>query len=95
MPKLFVAVIMACAVLGITNPGEEAYAEWAAQKIVATSCQQPQSPNCYALASVPRGALKMAVRQYSYRQNFMLFSYYTTDFAGQKERRLGVVGYFL
>jgi hypothetical protein len=82
------------AFLMLMNPGEEAYAEWAVQRLQFTACEQLSSLECRAATTIPRGLLKSTLKQYSYRQNFIFFSVYTTTFFEVNEHSIGVGGQF-
>jgi len=86
--------------MAVTNPSKEAYVESLAWQFQDTTCKQEQLPvdvkaTCYTLAPLALEATKSVLNGYSRRQDYILFSIYTTDLWGIKNRKLGAFGNFL
>jgi hypothetical protein len=86
--------------MAVTNPSKEAYVESLAWQFQDTTCKQEQLPvdvkaTCYTLAPLALEATKSILNGYSRRQDYILFSIYTTDLWGIKNRKFGAFGNFL
>lgn len=92
--KLAILLTATAALLAITNPGEDAYTNWIAQRMQINSCRDRNSSVCQMVGYLPEDLLKPTLKQYSYRQNFIFFSVYTTNFFGIQKRGVGICGYF-
>ncbi len=90
-------IIMAVAITGlmaITNPSKESYLEHLTWQLKDSACQQQQL-SCTTLKNVPPGVSAAMLSSYTRRQNFLLFSIYTTDFYGVHDQTIGLGGFFL
>lgn len=96
--------------LALTNPGQAAYDEFATQKItdfvLQDVCQTPQSgalpdilgsvlsEGCRAIATSRRAEIKSFVANNTQRQNFILFSLYTTELPTRSVKTVGIFNQF-
>jgi Domain of unknown function (DUF4359) len=83
-----------------TNPKPEAYVEHLWWKLQKQSCRRNSSSGeslmtCNLLTYTPKEVGKTLVNGYVHRQNYVLFSVYTTHFFGMKNSSLGIGGLFL
>lgn len=92
--KRTILLTMTAAFLAITNPGEDAYANWVAQTMQSARCRNGTPSVCQVAGYIPEDVLKPTLKQYSYRQNFVFFSIYTTNLFGVHQRGIGIGGYF-
>jgi len=86
--------------MAVTNPSKEAYVESIAWNFQATTCKEANlsaavKAACYSLAPLPLDATKSLLNGYSRRQDYVIFSIYTTEFWGIKNCKFGVFGNFL
>ena len=96
MLKFAVPVVCcAAALLAVTNPGEDAYADWVAQRLQSEACQKPKSSACIAATSVPQEFLTFTIKRYTHRQNCFFFSVYTTNFFSIQKQGFGLSGFFI
>jgi Domain of unknown function (DUF4359) len=86
--------------LVVTNPKQEAYVEYLWWKLQENSCDR-NSPDreiliaCNLLQPTPKEIGKTFIKGYVRRQNYILFSVYTTRFLGMKNSSVGIGGFFL
>ncbi|PSB17699.1 hypothetical protein C7B61_02080 [filamentous cyanobacterium CCP1] len=92
--KIALTIAAITAGLILTNPNEVSYANWIALHMQTHACQNQGSIACQTIEHLPKDMLKPTLEQYSYRQNFVLFSIYTTQFFGLQERSVGIGGHF-
>ncbi len=85
----FIATLMI-----VTNPSEDAYTKYVVWKFQSTTCLQLQFSACHTIKSLPHSISKYLLKGYIYRQNFVFFSLYETNFFGLKSRSIGICGYF-
>ncbi|GAA6616565.1 DUF4359 domain-containing protein [Scytonema sp. NUACC26] len=78
----------------VTNPTEDAYAKYIVWKFQNTTCSQQQLAACHTIKTLPRSISKPMLKGYIYRQNFIFFSFYETNFFDLKSRNIGIYGYF-
>jgi len=94
-----IALTVTAILMAVTNPGKQSYIEDFSWRVKETSCQQEQlsvgaTLACSTLAPLPNSAIESILEGYSRRQNYILFSIYTTDFWGLKSRSIGVGRHF-
>ena len=87
-------------ILAFTNPTQEVYAENLVWEIKENCNKQTQlSPiaqaRCYSITPLPPSTIKPVIGIYTRRQNYHLFSIYTTDMWGMKNQAIGLGGHFL
>jgi len=81
-----IAVVGLGAVMALTNPNEEAYSEYAADRLIdymkENACTKERVPQqqCEDLIGSLRSQIQGTIANRSDRQNFILFSIYETDF---------------
>ena len=95
MLKFAASLTCVTALLVVTNPGEDAYAAWAVHRLQSEACQRPRSPACLAVTSMPQEVLIFTIKQYTHRQNCVLFSVYTTNFFSIQKQGFGLTGFFI
>jgi hypothetical protein len=105
-----IAIATIASVMMLTNPSKAAYTQWAAQQfstdLRSRLCQEASLPPelkdkgiddfCKSSVNLLRhsGLPKVAIRVTTQRQNFLLFSVYTTETPGQVYRVVGAFGHF-
>ena len=101
-----IALGVIAGMMGFTNPSQELYTEYAAERLLAhadkIACEKISL--CDSIDSLPVAArniiknqiLKPAIETSSQRQNLGVFSIYTTEVPGvAKIRTIGALGHFL
>lgn len=97
--KLGVFLGAIAGILALSNPTKEAHAENLVWQIKDNYCQQTQlsdvaQAGCYTIAPLPPSAIEPVIISYTRRHNYLLFSIYTTDIWGMKNRAIGLGGQF-
>lgn len=106
-----IAIALGAIVLTTTNPSEAAYTTWAAKRfstnLKTRVCHEQAFPEalqgkgvsdaCKSSVNLLRqsGLPKVAIGIMTQRQNFVLFSIYTTKTPERTYRVVGACGYFL
>jgi hypothetical protein len=86
--------------LGISNPQPKAYTEYIVWAAKTRICRQEQTElsmqaSCVMLSAIPPQASSTVLRQYVHRENYLVFSIYTLDGFGFRDRSIGIGGHFL
>ena len=82
-----------------TNPTKEAYSEYLVWQM-KDNCKQTQlelheKAICYTtINALPTSGIKPFIIGYTRRRNYFLFSLYTTDIWGMKNKTIGLGGHF-
>jgi len=86
-------------ILAITNPNQEEYAKYLAWHLKENYCQDREistmtKVGCATIAPLPPSAMKSVIKSYTYHNNYLIFSVYSTDVWGMKSRAIGIGGNF-
>ncbi|MEA5467289.1 DUF4359 domain-containing protein [Spirulina sp. 06S082] len=96
----FAVLVGIASMLAIANPDKEDYLKHAAWNFQEKSCKQdpialPAKVVCGTLGTLPPEiATQPLINSYSRRQNYVLFSLYTTDIWGMKTNTVAIAGHF-
>jgi Na+/H+ antiporter NhaB len=98
--KLGIGLVACAILLGVTNPNKDAYAQHIAWKFKEQICKETPITasarlTCAILSPMPHDWTASLLKGYSRRDNYVLFSIYTTEFSGLKNRSIGIAGHFL
>ncbi|MCU0534651.1 MAG: DUF4359 domain-containing protein [Hydrococcus sp. Prado102] len=87
-------------IMGFTNPKQEAYNDYASQRLLTNAqkeickefnyCRSSEPPNI-----IKNTLIKPAISASTKQQNLGIFSIYTTELLGLRTKTLGVFGNFL
>lgn len=86
--------------MAATNPAKEDYLERTARRLTEEICTHQQLPRelklaCSRVAPLASSTLKPLISAATRRQNYLLFSIYTTELGCIQSRSLGLGGQFL
>ncbi len=106
-----IALTVAATVMGFTNPPRDEYVNYASNKLATeireSICKESKVPDflsdltgdlvksCEKLIKSQRTTIKELMDNATKRKNFILFSFYTTEFRGNRYQTIGAVGNFL
>jgi uncharacterized protein YceK len=87
-------------IMGVTNPKQDAYNEYASQILIANAQKEMCKQFNYCEAGEPpilikNTLIKPAINAATKQQNLGIFSIYTTELFGLRTKTLGVFGNFL
>jgi hypothetical protein len=93
------ASVLALPLLAISNPNREDYLKHAAWNFQDKPCKQdpiplPAKVACWTSGVFPPEMATKPLNYYSRRQDYVLFSLYTTDIWGMKTKTVGIAGHF-
>ena len=106
-----IALTVGATVMGFTNPPRNEYVNYASNKLATeirqSFCKESKVPdflsnftedfikNCEKLIKSQRSTIKELMDNGTRRKNLILFSFYTTEFRGNRYQTIGAVGNFL
>ena len=106
-----IALTVGATIMGFTNPPRDEYVNYASNKLETeireSVCKESQVPDfltdftgdlvqsCEKLIKSQRTTIKELMDNATRRQNLILFSFYTTEFRGNRYQTIGAVGNFL
>ncbi|MGD1809617.1 DUF4359 domain-containing protein [Dapis sp. BLCC M126] len=106
-----IALTVGATVMGFTNPPRDEYVNYASNKLATeireSVCKESKVPDflsdftgdlvksCEKLIKSQRTTIKELMDNATQRQNLILFSFYTTEFRGNRYQTIGAVGNFL
>ncbi|NJK49545.1 DUF4359 domain-containing protein [Candidatus Gracilibacteria bacterium] len=87
-------------IMGVTNPRQEAYNDYASQRLMTNAQEEMCKEFNYCRSGEPPSfikntLIKPAISASTNQQNLGIFSIYTTELFGFKTKTLGVFGNFL
>lgn len=87
-------------IMGVTNPKQEAYNDYASQRLITNAKKEMCKEFNYCEAGEPptfikNTLIKPAISVSTKQQNLGIFSIYTTELLGLRTKTLGVLGNFL
>jgi Na+/H+ antiporter NhaB len=97
--KAGIGLLVGVLLLGITNPRQDAYTQYAAWKFKDNLCKQTPLPStaqltCATLSPLPYDWAARLLNGYTRRDNYFLFSVYTTEVFGLENRTIAIAGQF-
>lgn len=97
--SILLGIAIAGIVLALSNPSEEAYANYVIRSWRKQVCQQRSLPTPEALACTTSTILPLklsaeVVQNFSYRQNYVFFTIYDLSLGNTQRRIIGVAGQF-
>ena len=106
-----IALTVGATIMGFTNPPRDEYVNYASNKLATeireSICKESKVPDflsdftgdlvksCEKLIKSQRTTIKELMDNATRRQNLILFSFYTTEFRGNRYQTIGAVGNFL